>query len=611
MNWRATLGLLVALIVLCGAYVGMQFARVSEVAEQVQKSKIFDFDPEAVTRLSIERIDEVPSVAEREPGGAWDIKEPNDTIAPLQMLWDRVALHFAELMRQRELDLGGLELADYGLDVPVLIFQGSAEGEDYELKFGTLEPTQEYRYALLNGERLLLVHKDQFFELNRPLMDLRNRFTVDDREADILTLEFAVVWTNEEEGPLENPPAVGEESVAVRMERASADDVWRMTSPWEALANQEAVEALVSELQFAVAQEFFDNPESLEDFGLQPPRYRITLVDNAEGRAQTLQLGYLDDESGGLFAKRADRDSVFVMDPQVITLFPKSPGGLQEKRLLTRQALAFDRIDIERPGGRFTLVDTPDQGWQIDGETEFITDQNAVSLFISNLKRARGDRYFPGEPAEFGLDTPELRIVMHPKEEGEPAVILLTPHPEEPGRYYGKQDLGPVFDVPAELVEPLLVDRLFFRSRFLMRFVPATATGVRLAFEGTDYGFQQAHGRWVVTEPEGKTLASQGDIERLLDSLSKFVSVTIHPETDTPDSGYGLDDPILEAAVTIRKEGEDPVTFGPVTVGATTGDQALQRYATLEGRAGVYRVRQKVIDDVREFLRAVQDKAAE
>jgi hypothetical protein len=614
MNWRTTLGLFAALILLTAGYFGMQWMRVVEVVEQQQAKRLFTFEPEAVTDISIERIGEAASAASREPGGAWTIREPNPTIAPFGPLWDRVAINLAALNQQRALDTAGLELSDYGLDVPALVFKATAAGEAIEFRFGALEPTQEFRYALLNGDRLMLIHKDQFFELNRPLEELRNRFTVDDREAGIVRFEFAHIWTGQHaasEAPapvLENAPAIGEESPPIIASRATATDVWRMEAPWTSLANQEVVDGLVKELQFAVGRNFVDNPENLSDYGLQPASYRITLTDDAGGKAQTFLFGHVTEENGGVFVRRADRDGLFVIDAHIITLFPRAPSDFQERRLLTRQALEFGRIDIEGPGDTFSIIDTPEGGWQIENETSFITDYNAVSAYIGALKNARGIEFLEGEPAQFGLDAPERRITLHPKTEGEPAVILLKPHPTNAELYYAKQDLGPVFEIDRAAAEPLLASRLYFRSRFLLRFNPAEAVSLYLNLEGTAYAFKKAHGLWVVEQPADKALASQGEIERLVDTLAKLVATRNEPEAADPAGSQGLDAPVLTFEVGMVNADGAASTAGPLSIGAVTPDEPLQRFASVAGREGVYRVRQQLIDELREFLRGLTDK---
>ncbi|MBI1319397.1 MAG: DUF4340 domain-containing protein [Candidatus Hydrogenedens sp.] len=609
MNWRVTLGLFVAFVVLTGAYFGMQYQRVVDVVEQQQAKQLFTFKPDAVTRISIERIGEAASVAEREPGGAWKMVEPNATIAPFPMMWDRVAHNLAGLLQQRDIDLAGLNLADYGLDVPALTFEATAGDEAIDLKFGSLEPTQENRYALLNDDRLLLIHKDQFFELNRPLDDLRNRFTVDDRDATIVRFEFAHIWTGRGDETLENPPAVGEESTPIIAVRDSADDVWRLEEPWQTMANQDVVDGIVKELQFAVGRNFVDNPEDLSDYGLKPASFRVTLTDNQDGKAQTFLFGFITEENGGVFVQRPDREGVFVIDAQVITLIPKSPLDFQERRLLTRQALEFNQIEISGPTESFSITDAGG-GWKVENDPGFITDYNAVSAYIGTLKNARGDEYLEGEPAQYGLDAPEWRLVLHPKTGGAPAEILLKPHPDDPEKYYAKQDQGPVYEIAKSVVEPLMVSHAHFRSRFLMRFLPAKANGLRFAFEGQDYAFKKAHGLWVVEQPAGKALSSQGEMERIIDALSKLTAPHAEPETAAPESGYGLDAPVLTLEADVEGDDGKISTTGPLQVGAITADAPLERYAQIAGRDGVYRVRQKLIDDVREFLRAIVDKQA-
>ncbi|MFM1919408.1 MAG: hypothetical protein RLZZ303_1042 [Candidatus Hydrogenedentota bacterium] len=603
MSWRGTIILFVVLVGLAGAYYALQQREV-EKAQRIEAAKrLFDWDASAVSRLKLQQIEAAAVVGER-VGEGWKIVEPNPSIPAFVPLWNRVAEQLAGLMNERSIEpTSGLNLADYGLDIPVLQVEASVNGEEVSLRFGALEPTQERRYALLGEASLFLVHKNAFFELNRSLEDLWNKFTVDDREANILRLEFAQIWTGEGDSAMENPPAVGEESPPIIAAREAVDKPWKLIAPRQAAANQEIINAIVQELQFAVGRKFIDNVESLADYGMQPARLRITMVDDREGRAQTFLFGGFEPESNGLYVRRPDRDGVFVLDPQIVTLLPRSPDEFQERRLVTQQAAETERIEIVHRGEQTVIRNDEERGWVVESEVPFDTDQAAVSTYITALKRAAGERIILAEPAEVGLAEPETTVSMYPKGGGAPSMVRLQSQWEEDGFMVAQQDLGAIMTLPVSQGELLQVDRMHFRSRKLWSFVPAEIMEVALRFEDKDYQFKRAHGTWAALAPDNLRLPDGSALDAWLERVSELRVISPRPESGMDAAAAGLDAPLLDAVFT----GES-TSLGPLRVGAATPEKMLQRYIAVEGQEGIYRVDQKFIDATREFLSTLAPK---
>lgn len=608
MNWRGTLGLFVALALLGGAYAFLQWRGESETREIEAAKRLFDFAAADVSRLEIQQVDQKNVLGSRSETGAWTITEPNPTIPAFAPLWDRVSEHLAGLVNERTIEQGNLSFSDYGLDVPALTVRAKAAGHDIELKFGKLEPTQEKRYALLDGKLLFLAHKNLFFELNRSLDDLRNKFTVDDREANIIRLEFAQIWTGREETTMENPPMVGEESPPIITARDNAGEPWKLVAPRQAAANQDLVESIVKELQFAVGRKFVDGVESLSDYGLQPARMRITMVDDRSGQPQTFLFGNSDTEGGGIWVQRVGRDGVFMIDPQVLTLLPHSPDAFQERRLLTRQALDMNRIVVTHHGAVCELTNDPEKGWQALPPSSFETDQAAVSAYITSLKRALGQSIVLAEPADVGLAEPETLIQLYPRDGSAPAEVRLQSNTGEAGKIVAQQDLGAIMTISTEVAEALQVDPMYFRSRKIWKLDPAEAQELNLTLDGKPYALKKAHGVWAVVAPENLLVGDSAAVDNLLKHLSELRVVSPRPEEGVAIEALGFGSPVLLVHVVTQAEGATPVAMGPLEVGNASPEKMLHRYTRLAGLDGVYRMEQKVVDAVRNFVDGLQPK---
>ena len=180
---------------------------------------------------------------------------------------------------------------------------------------------------------------------------------------------------------------------------------WRMLEPFEADANTELVMGLARELQFAIGHEYVDNPNSLDDYYLNPPGARVTVYSGKEGTPQTLLIGggTRTNDKSMLVAKRSDAPTVFQIDGALYGYFPKTPDAYRENRLLTRSALDLERIDYQAGEVNVALVKGEDKRWRLAEPLQEPADQEIVSGFISTLLKVRGESFPPISLAEAGL----------------------------------------------------------------------------------------------------------------------------------------------------------------------------------------------------------------
>lgn len=612
MKFRSTAILAVVLAILCAGYWGLKTYRAHTQRQALEAKRLLAFDGAAVRSLEIHRLNESPTAGERGEGGKWAITKPSSKIVALQFLWDRVAEQLARLTDERTIAPSGENAGQYGLDDPALtVTAKTSADEPIKLIFGDLDPTQKYRYAQLNGGAIFLVTKEVFFELDRSLKDLRHRFLVNDREAALVRITFARIWTGRSATKMENPPPMGTESVAVMVERASKDAPWRLQSPLEALADQDAVNALAKELQFAVGDEFVDTPEKLSDYGLDPPSCRITVCDEKDGNPQTILIGEIEKEKNvTVYAKRTEWDAVCAIDGNVLTLLPNTPDAFRERHVLTRPASDIRSVEYRSRTGDFTLEKHPEGGWKLVRPEEPDADQQAISDYISRLKSTVGNSFPGGTPESYGLNEPETTIQLLFAGDTAPASIRVKPASEQAESCYITQDTGAVMLAPKAQVEGLLANASMFHSRCLFRFEKKDAVKIEFQLEGQGYLLEKAHDQWIVKAPDNKILASQSDVSALLDALTPVYAVS-QESSAKEKSAYGLDQPTFTAYVTTRKPdapqgGERRV--GPLAVGNVAPDTSQQRFASSADRAGIYRVKQDLIEAVREMLKGIRDQ---
>jgi len=608
---RSTLGLLVLLVVLCAAYFGMGAFKQQQVTRAQEAKRLFAFGGDAVKRIELQQIGGPLTAAERGADGLWAINAPDPTIEPFQTLWNRMADRLAQLNNARSLPDTITAFDEYGFTDPVLRFTAAVEGADaIRLSFGNLEPTQKYRFARLNDGPIFLVAADEFFELNRPLDELRERFLVDDRDVPLLRFEFARIWTGREKDQekMAAPPAVGTESTAIVVVRESADAAWRVIQPNEGPADQEAVNALISELQYGVGSTFIDKPEDLSDYGLKPASARITVVDAQSGKPQTLYLGDPDRSGAGtLYAQRVGRNAVFSVPGTLLSLLPSTPDALRERRLFTGEVKQVTQVVYRNRAGGLTLKRGVDGAWTMTDPPEADLSQAAVSNFLTGLKDYRLSSFLHvGSATNYGLDDPAISLEISLAGQDAPAVIRLIPREEDGKVFYAQQDTGAVGIVSSDLATRLVVSPETFRSVRLMNFPPGQAVSVSFGFEGRGYRFERVHEVWTVREPENASLLNQSDAEAIINAIAVLSAVNPAAEKQADPLLTGLDAPLLTISAVTRAENGTETTHGPLYVGKNTPDKAVERFAAVAGREGVYRVRQQLVDTLRDALRGLR-----
>lgn len=610
MKPKNTLLLIVILVLLCAAYWGKGYFQHRQTQEIQAAKQLFDFKAESVKSITLKRVDGPECAGERQPDGTWKITEPNATIQPMPLVWDRMAAALAGLTNQRNIVEAPADLGSYGLAEPRLKFSATIDGHDpVNLVFGSPEPTQVSRFARLNDGPVMLINEKQFFELDRDLDFLRYRFLVDNREAPLNRIEYVRIWTGREAKPPSMPtaPAVGEEGTRIIVERSAASEPWRMLQPVNTAANVEAVEALAKELQFALAEGFVDAPANLADYGLEPPNARIVIRDANSATPQTILLGDADKTGKGrLFAKREGKDAVFTLDGTLIGKLPRTPEEFRERRMLTQQAKDITRLDYRSNATSFAFTRDKDNAWQIEGAVVTDITQERTNGFLQTLKEAAVQTFADNTSAEaVGLNTPDVSIRITLKDDPTPRELRLKAHPTDAAMFYAQQDTGAIGMMTAERAKLLMVSPESFRSLALLTFNKNEATKISFTIEQKFYEFEKVHDLWVVRQPENYRLSNQSDAEMILAALSKLIAAdnaaVQPPGADDP----GVTAPALTITVTTTGTDGTNTTHGPLNIGKPLPGKATTRYCTIAGREGLFTVPQTVVDKIRDALHGV------
>lgn len=613
MKPKTTAVLGVVFFLLCGAYFGALWFESYWRQRAVQQKKVFSFEAGDFRKISIQQEKQRPVVASKDATGTWHIEAPYPLDA-YQEIWNRIAAHLAELSTERLLEENPKEVSHYELDVPRLTVEAETfEGAKLKITFGMPGPTRKNRYAQVNDTAILLVREDAFFELNRGLDLLREFRLFPQKDKPIRRLEFARYWQGNEPNASQTGIEKGKESVVVAVERDS-DESWVLREPVTAPADNESVSRLVQRLQTDVCKDFVDEPKPLADYGLDPPQARITLFVEDDDKPTTIYFGATAKEGkdSRIFAKHADKPAVFTVAKDIEKLFPASPTAFRARRLVTRKASEITSIRFVAGNESFFLVKDDQKGWVLSEPSVQETDQAAVSSFIAQLMDIEATTFLDRVPSDAGLDAPRGRLTLQYKGAQTPVEVRIGNAADDKNASYATQDTGSVVTIPVTAAENLLQASAFmFVGKYLLQFKTEEAVHVSLRFEGVDYEFEKAATVWRVVKPSGKVWESQSAMAALLDALHSVRATGIASVQQPSDlAPYGLDAPILTVEVTLSS-GKAPSgqKLSYLRVGALAKDENDRyRYALCGNRPELFFVKQDLIDDIREALRAVKDE---
>ncbi|MCC6485988.1 MAG: DUF4340 domain-containing protein, partial [Candidatus Hydrogenedentes bacterium] len=177
---------------------------------------------------------------------------------------------------------------------------------------------------------------------------------------------------------------------------------------------------------------------------------------------------------------------------------------------------------------------------------------------------------------------------------------------------YVTQDTGDVITLANEQVKKLEITTTDLAAKGLLAAKQDEVREVALQFEGVSYRFTKGEQAWKIDEPAGKVWESQSDMKALLAELSSVRATAIEQSPAPADlKPFGLDTPTLSVRLSAAPSAPDGQTrvLGPLMIGALCTDSPHERYAMVAGRADLFRVKQTLVDTLRDALRGVVDAA--
>lgn len=400
MNPRNTL-LLALVVAALGAFVWfyeIQGAEQRSEEESASKRIFAGLSADAIEWIELRTDDGQNARLERAPAG-WKL------VAPLAFPADRfaadgVASTLAELEAEATFETPE-PLENYGLGgEPGLRFGGGEKS--FALRIGNSTPVGGNVYmADADAKKVFAVASWRSNALKKTVKQLRDARVLDFDRAKVSRLVI--------------------ESADGRVVLAKGEGGWRLAEPVDARADAEAVDGLLSDLQYLRADEFVDAPPSDAELGLVEPWLRIEVGLEGEAAPLAVTVG----------AERAERRvvrgagaPVFEIATSRLESLPSKLSAYRFKelsRFASDAAASFELRFQPQEGEALTITGTGgEEGWTTAPEA---MQPGKASRLVSELAELRAedvmaDALGDAERAGLGLAPPRatLRVLGKPNE---------------------------------------------------------------------------------------------------------------------------------------------------------------------------------------------------
>ena len=359
---------LTAIVAVLFGFIAFFERSMPSTAERERKGDLYwDIPTEKIERIEVTRGAEKLEFQRADPSH-WKMIRPQKYAAD-GFAVANVASELAELKRAGG-DSNDARPADYGLDQPVATatFEWIDPADPKARKtrtieFGSQVPGTDIVAARLAGtQKVLFVPASVLTSLKKNPDDFESKEVFEGPSSEISRLEIL--------------------RGRGRLVLHRKDGAWWLVEPFADLADAGEADRLLGQLTALRAREFVHGNDDLAAQGLNPPLFRVTLIDT-KGSATAVEFGAMRSDGNAIYARRDGQ--VFTVDRDVVDELSREAEPFRSATLL-----AFNRSDVSALEGSFgkdafALVQK-EGGWTEAGRPVLAAAADDVESTLLGLK---------------------------------------------------------------------------------------------------------------------------------------------------------------------------------------------------------------------------------
>jgi hypothetical protein len=357
--------------------------------------------------------------------------------------------------------------------------------------------------------------------------------------------------------------ATGQDTIRLVKEGTS----WKVTSPFEAPADDSAVSSMLTSLEKLEADEVVvEKATDVAQYGLKSPKRKVSVV--VEGEAQPRVVEFGDQSPGGsaVYARTPSSPRVFTVATWVEGSFDKKPFDLRDRDLLHIKRDDVRTLEVTGPEGDYALTRTDTGDWSITKPLTTRAGRWAVDGLLGTLENLRMEQVVEEQAKDlgrYGLGRPSRTVHLVLKD-GTSRTLEIgdATGKKDEGKYDAREKGSPLVAViPGAVVKDLEKGMGELRAKKLLEVATYDTQGFDVTTGGTTSTYTKSTTKdkdgfdktqWKRTSPKAADL----ETSKVEDALFKLGGVEVQEFLDHPGdaAAYGLDAPLLKVEIKAKTE---------------------------------------------------------
>jgi hypothetical protein len=369
---------------------------------------------------------------------------------------------------------------------------------------------------------------------------------------------------------------------------------WDIKSPLAVRADAGAVNSILAELEFAERDRTLNEKElagvNLVDFGLTPPRARVTIHDKKGAR--TLLIGTETPTKDALYAQLEGRKPIFITRKSVADRLNLPLDNLRSRAAVEFNQPAVTRLEIRTTDRIVELAKSPEAigsepRWNITRPLAARADERKVGELLSDLGALQIQAFISEDPKDvhtYQLDEHEREVTVWMGETGK-TLLLGHPTTNDASKVYAKlKSADSIFTVSTSATQKFAVQINDLRDAHVLNFMPVNVHTVDITREGEHISITRSGEAWQVTEPI-TVAADEGTMNGLLDQLHELRATQFVADVATDLDKFGLASPVA----TVNLLGTGTNSLAQLLLGAVDSSNSV-RFAKRADEPFIYGV---------------------
>jgi hypothetical protein len=539
-----SIGVLLIGIVAVGLFiVAQEYWRAQKPKRDYQRIKVFDLQPQTLISVQFDTGESVIDCVKE--NGEWRVGESGqgrgraDVARVFSLIAGLNALGKGTTITHEQLELRGLDVAEYGFDPPELTIAIVDNRGRRVWEIGRTTPADLEVYVREAGGNEIYTIPSQFWKLiPKDPDDLRNRVLFSGEVAGVKRLEIR-----------------GESGFVRVVKEASRG--WRIQQPIEAAADPYEVSTYIKNLHTVRIEDFIEeNVSDLSAYGLQGETRQLSLGYSDESSKTLLVGDPIPGRPGLLYARQADDTSVFALKEDVVMLLfslPENP--FRDARVLSLDLNKISTIRVQHLDRKLRVSRNDSGTWELTTPVAWKADARAVSSLIDLWSKAVVTDYQVApqpEGATWILD------FVADETAGTNRIAILPVGDNKDGLIVRLNDDPTFFRINLPVVPNSIINPLFYKNKLVWKLSPAEIKKLILQRTGAEKQIIERgdDGTFVAMEAHGNAQIDSAAVDRIINRLGNITTTEYIAHNPRDLDIYGLSTPSAELYVGLTDSNE-------------------------------------------------------